>query len=94
MFKKIFFLVFLFSNVSFGALAPLYHSAKEIKDLLDEPKLAINLGVGEEIMTISRMGKKIVIKTRNCTLEVKSTIINIDRPEAPEFNFEFGIPSC
>jgi hypothetical protein len=82
------------SGFAHSALSPFYHSVKEVNDLLDSAELVQILGVGREVVLIKRENKKIIIKTRDCQLDVKSRIKNINTPEAPKFQFSFGNLIC
>ncbi len=90
------FTIFLLSltGLCHAALAPFYHSTKEISDLLDDPKLVSALGVSEFVQSIHRENGKLTVRTQRCSAEVKSTITNIDRPEAPEFKYEIENIQC
>lgn len=93
MLKYAFLFSFICSN-AFGALAPFYHSVKEIADLLEDPQLVNIIGVGTEIKGIIRTKDNVQVKTQDCFLDIKSTITNLDRPEAPIFKFDFGKLIC
>jgi len=92
--KKIALFSFLISFSSFSALAPFYHSVKEFKDLLNDPRLASKLGVGRFVQEIKKAGEIITVSTRDCSLEVKSTLMNHEAPGAPKFKFQFGKLAC
>lgn len=90
----LFLLTFLFVNSGHSALAPYYHSIKEMSDLFESIELVSVLGVGRQIHQIKRKNNKIIIISENCQLDIKSTITNINKPEAPIFKFEFGNLIC
>ena len=92
--KTLVFLALVFANTGHAALAPYYHSIKEMSDLFDSPRLVSILGVGRQIHQVKREKNKIIIISENCQLDIKSTITNIERPEAPLFKFEFGNLNC
>jgi hypothetical protein len=85
-------IIFLFFSVNaFSALAPFYHSVKEIEDLINSPELAITFGMDKEITGIVRGQNTLTVKSKNCSVEVKSKIINSNEPK---FEFQFGKLTC
>ncbi|GEM_PF-3529000 len=92
--KKIALLSFLISLSSFSALAPFYHSVKEFTDLLNDPRLVSTIGVGRFVQEIKKEGEIITVSTRDCSLQIKSTLMNQEAPGAPKFKFEYGKLAC
>jgi hypothetical protein len=86
---KISLLFFSFSAMS--ALAPFYHSVKQMEDLMNSPELATTFGVDKEITQITRSNNFLTVKSGNCSMEVKSKIINSNEPK---FEFQFGKLTC
>ena len=85
-------IIFLFFSVNaFSALAPFYHSVKQIEDLMNSPELATTFGVDKEITQITRTNNSLMIKSGNCSMEVKSKMINSNEPK---FEFQFGKLTC
>ena len=83
--------LFVFSLNAFSALAPYYHSVKEIEDLMNSPELANTLGMEREITGIARGNNTLTVKSKNCTVEVKSKII---QSTEPKFEFQVGKLNC
>ncbi|MFZ8934794.1 MAG: hypothetical protein ACO20H_09255 [Bacteriovoracaceae bacterium] len=92
--KTIILLTLLICSNAWGALAPYYHSAKEISDLLEDPQLVSTLGVSDFIKSVERKDSELVVKTQSCSVVVKSTIENINNPEAPKFKFDIQKVKC
>ena len=82
---------FLFSLNAFPALAPFYHSVKEIEDLINSPELATTFGMEKQITEILRADNTLTVKSKNCSVLVKSKIINSTEPK---FEFEIGKLNC
>lgn len=74
-----------------SALAPFYHSVKEIEDLMNSPELAVTLGMDKEITEIVRGQNTLTVKSKNCTVDVKSK--NIGTTE-PKFEYQIGKLTC
>ena len=84
-------ILLFFSFNAFSALAPFYHSVKEIEDLMNSPELAITFGMDKEITGITRGKNTLVVKSGNCSVEVKSK--NIGSTE-PKFEYQIGKLNC
>ena len=59
------------SSVGFAALPPFYQSAKELKDLLSDQRLAEKIGSGQMIQDIIRTEKGYLIVTPRVRLDVE-----------------------
>jgi hypothetical protein len=84
-------ILLLFSINAFSALAPYYHSVKEIEDLMNSPELATTMGMDREITAIVRGQNALTVKSKNCSVEVKSK--NIGSTE-PKFEYQIGKLNC
>ncbi|MFI5390218.1 MAG: hypothetical protein ACHQYQ_02565 [Bacteriovoracales bacterium] len=85
-------IIFLFLSLNaFSALPPYYHSVKEIEDLMNSAELATTLGMEKEIIEISRGQNTLIVKTKDCSVEVKSK--NIGNVE-PKFEYQVGKLKC
>ncbi len=87
-------LALITSSGAWSALAPYYHSAKEIADLLDDPQMVTTLGVSDFIKSIERKDSELIVKTQSCSVVVNSTIENINNPEIPKFKFKIKKVHC
>ena len=65
------FLFIITSSVGFAALPPFYQSAKELKDLLSDQRLAEKIGSGQVILDIIRTDKGYLIVTPRKRLDVE-----------------------
>ncbi len=83
-------LLFISFN-AFSALAPYYHSVREIEDLMNSPELATTFGMDKEITSITRGQNTLTVKSKNCFVEVKSK--NIGSTE-PKFEYQIGKLTC
>lgn len=57
----------------FALLAPIYESGREIKMILDDPRLEKSFGAGQMILSIVKNEQGYVVETQDYKLQVKVT---------------------
>lgn len=86
--------ILLISSFGFGALPPLAQSIRELKALVDDPRLYQSLGSAEVIEEISRTNGGYLVFTKNYSMHVGVTILrnHKERVGPVEFELQFEKP--
>lgn len=72
--------ILLFSGSAFAALAPFYHTANEVKAILEHPDVVKKLGAGRPIDSIVRSSSVYTVSAGNCALEIQVTYVSLPMP--------------
>lgn len=85
--KKLFFV--LLASTSFGLLPPLAQSTKELRALLEDPRLYESLGSAERIKEIVRIENGYLVITENYALQVDITYRKGETKQIGPAQFDF-----
>ncbi len=90
---KICCLVMLLGSAFAGAaLPPLAESMREMKAILEDPKLTDLLSMAEQIQAIEKNESGYLIRTQRHVLEVEVVSLPVSHPGPIRFELKFGEP--
>jgi hypothetical protein len=78
-----------FAASACAALPPLYESAKEIRALLESPKLGELLGSGDAIQSITKVDDGFIVATTKHIIKVDVVYDPVDHPGPAKFHLVF-----